>query len=491
MMSRTGSASVSGSKKVTHVAWGNVVRLLVTGSLLGVLLAGCGGTDPTVTPAVALATPTPVAAATATAVPATPTAAPSPTPTLPAATPTSAPTPVPAPTRPPPTSTPAPTATPQPAPTPVPAAGVEVLFAALLPVSALPEGWTLDWVGETMPDEIAAEALCDINTFPGLTERLYQAEAEYSSPDGAQFMTQTIAAYPMLTAIQALNFARTQLAGCEEWTSSDGTVFTVTPVLLPLLAGDGYAYEVRFTLPEGQEVVGEMHVLRVRNVITTLSAFGVGGFDPEPFRQAAYATLPRLEIVYLAIDDPTLFPDIDLAMVSATQLLSRAEVAALPERWFEGPVIIPENENRYNVCGLGLFPVEFGAWAELQREFAVDRDAGPFLWQSVTTFPSASVAEEAMAHIRETLSCGEFADNVGTTWQVLDYPDVPLGDETHAIVAGVDLGARGSAQAEFLFARVGPQITTLIYVVTNDALDHGRVVQLAEWAVAKLVRYQD
>jgi L-aminopeptidase/D-esterase-like protein len=67
---------------------------------------------------------------------------------------------------------------------------------------------------------------------------------------------------------------------------------------------------------------------------------------------------------------------------------------------------------------------------------------------------------------------------------------VPLGDGAHAVIVGIDLGEQGSAQGEFLFVRVGDQITVVIYVVSNATLDHSRVESIARMAVEKMERYQ-
>lgn len=459
-------------------------RAIVTIMGLALLLVACGGSDPT-------ATPEPTETATATTAPAP--AAPSPTATEAAATSTATPqatatiTPTPPPPTPRPIATQAPTATVEPTPTPDPVVErAELLSLALIDERSLPDGWVLtdsEIRFEADPEQVT---ICDLHEYEGRAELVADVSADFSSPDGMQFFGYSITEYPMITAFQALSFARAQVSECGEWTSEDGITFQLEPVLMDLPTSDGHAHSVRFTI-EDQQFDGRWVFMRVFNYVLTFAFFAPEGSDIAPMEEAIFDAVPRMQVISNTLDEPEYYDDLDLAILTSMQLMSRRETLSLPERWLEYGVTIPEGEQRYNVCGLDLFTERFGALMELQNEFIVDRDAGPYLWQSIATFDDEDIAVDAMTYIRDSVSCTEFPDNSGNIWQVTGYPELPFGDESHTALVSFD-SADGAARGAFVFVRSGEQITVIVYASLGDTLDETRVTDITGVAVAEMER---
>ncbi|HUG16896.1 MAG TPA: hypothetical protein VMM78_17950 [Thermomicrobiales bacterium] len=462
-------------RTVQHAAFASLIAVLT--------LAGCGGDGPSATSLPQLtttATPTTADESPTATVVATATTAPEPTATsTPAPTNTPRPIATQAPTA---TATVAPTATPDPL-----AERADMLLLALLDERSLPQGWTLDNTETRFEADPEQQIVCDLHEFPGRAELVMEVEAEFTSADGMQLFQQTIAEYPMATAFQALNFVRSQISECPEWQSPDGITFQVEPVLMYLPTSMSLAYTIRFEL-NGQQFEGRWIFVNTYAFVVTIAYFAPEGTDLTVLEAAVFDVVPRLQVVSNSFDEPDYYDDLELAVLTSMQLMSRAETLQLSEQWFEAGVAIPEGEQRYNVCGLDLFTERFESLEELQNEFVVDRNVGPFLWQSISTFPDADAATDAMEHIRDTVSCAEFLDNTGNTWQVLDYPELGVGDEAHAALVSIDDSVIGSAQGEFVFVRVGEQITVIVYVVVQETLDHGRVAGITEMAVREIER---
>jgi hypothetical protein len=474
-------SAVAGKVNAMYMCW----RIVIVGIVATLVLAACGGDDPT-------ATPQPEPTSTATTVPAP--AAPSPTATEAVATATATTeatvtiTPTPPLPTPRPIATQAPTATVAATATPDPAAQqATMLLMALLDERSFPEGWVLETTDVRLEPEDEDETICDLHEFPGRGELIIQVEAEYFSADGAQFFGQSIAQYPMMTTFQAMSHVRSVMSECNEWVSSDGTVFQIQPVPMNLPTSDGFAWDLTFTIDEFA-FEGRWIIMRVSDYVVTAAYLIVDEFDEGLLEAAIFDIGPRLQVIRNALDEPDDYDDVELAAHMATQLMSRREALQLPGMWQEYGVTIPTGELRYNICGLGLFTERYEALEELQNEFLVDRDRGPYLWQSVATFADEATAAEAMAHVRETVSCAEFLDNTGNTWQVLDYPQMQFGDEAHAAHTGIDMGEAGSAEAAFIFVRLGDQITVIVHAIVGEPLPDGRIEHITGIATREIER---
>lgn len=463
-------------------------RLIAALTFAAILIACGGGSDPTAT-----SQPEPEPTSTATTAPAPQPAAP--TATEAQATATTAPEPT-------ATSTAAPTNTPRPIATKAPMATATVeptatpdtvaergdgLLLALVDERSLPDGWAiLDTSVQFAPGEDET-TVCDLHEFAGRADLIVEASVELESADGMGYFQQSITEYQMLAAFQTLGFVSDQVNECPEWQSPDGLTFQIEPILMGLPVSDGLSYRLRFVFDE-QQFEGRWIFMRVNTFISTIVYFAPEGADLAEMEPAVFDSFARLNIVSDAINEVVAYEDVALSAHMAAQLISRAEVLQLPEAWSEFGIMRPDDPQRYDVCGLDLFTEQFGALEELQNEFRVDFDLGPFLWQSISTFPDEQTATESMAHIRETVSCAEYADDAGNVTLVLDYPDVGLGDESHAALVSIDGGQIGIVYGEFVFLRVGAQITVIIFVIVDETIDQAHLLNIAGMAVTEIER---
>jgi hypothetical protein len=455
------------------------------------LLAACGGDDDDTTQTAAtlgngLASPTaagaasPTTAQTATS----PTAAePTATPTRPAPTATAAPSP----TATEEVATPTPSPSPEPSPTTAASTETDALLAALLTLDSLPDGWDADQPEVVELPEEDGEAICDINEFEQRDARLAEVEVQFDRLPEDEIFLHGVARYDSIDALLAIKFIRDRFFNCSEWQASDGSVATIEVANLPFLTSDDMAVHILLENPEGDRLEAEWIAMRVGSLVATIAYFGPEGWDYQALRSAAADARPRMQVASLVLDREQELADVALAADLAARLLQRTDLTPLGERWLELGADLPQDEDRYSVCDLGLFTEQFGARAEIQNEFVIDRDRGPFFWHGISAFPADGSAADAMAHIREQVACESF-DEGDTTWQVLDYPAIDAGDEAHAILLGLEDEQLGTAQGAFVFMRSGDLIGVLIALVTGGELDMAALSEIATQAGEDLER---
>jgi hypothetical protein len=358
------------------------------------------------------------------------------------------------------------------------------LIDALLLPDDIGAGWSDDGT-EIQTDKFSEDAntLCGADAFPRRREKLAQVERQLSNDGIEMILLHNVTAFEESVAIEAMDYAR-DVSGCSEWTEDD-TTYTLAPMLNePHLGDDSFGLRLSFDAGTGEIVEGDWIFVRVGGLIAIVSYFGRQGSDFAPMTSVVEAAGSKLALAAVVAglvgEDTSDGADGALTATFDALLLTAAD---LPGDWSEVDRGIPTDDDRYGVCEAPAFPEVLGALTEVQVDFALDADDGPFLWHSLAVMPSGE-GDAAMDFIRQNGSCSGWTED-SLRFQVTEIDAPTLGNESFAVIVSTQRADEGPVQVEFLFTRVG-DVISVILVAARGELDPVTAEESQSIAVEKL-----
>lgn len=291
------------------------LTLVLCAVLLSVMLAACGGDDPdpTATPPAA-PTATEAAADDAAGEEAPTEVAATPTEAAAAATPTEE-TVMPT-TEPEPTGTVAPASTVEPtataeaatvdptatgettAPEPTPEVDSEAeaaLFEMALAEEDLPEGWMLTFSDVVTESELDT-TFCNVDPFSSPGGRIAAVELEFEiSVDEGPFLLQNLTAYPEEVSIEAMEYARTEIVSCDEWTDEFDTTYQIQDLELPAYGDESFAVLLSFEIPEAGQVPVAFAFVRVDGILISVGYIDMVEIDMQQLETIIERAVEKVE----------------------------------------------------------------------------------------------------------------------------------------------------------------------------------------------------
>ena len=122
-------------------------------------------------------------------------------------------------------------------------------------------------------------------------------------------------------------------------------------------------------------------------------------------------------------------------------------------------------------------PARVSKVAEVETEYQSE-DNRTFVVQNLTEYPE-SVAELALQHIRESVTCNEFTDSAGLIVEVNEADAPVVGDEAFVVYVSFQAADAGRLQGDFVYIRVGGLLSSISYLTFGD-YDRSQIAQVAE-----------
>jgi hypothetical protein len=369
------------------------------------------------------------------------------------------------------TATPGGAATPDPTPdafTPLQAALAQILLRP----SDFAGGWTL--LRQAAVTDAASSGLCGNESFAGAIEKYAEIEAEYTSEDDTTFVVERLTEYPVQTAEQALEHIRDS-ADCEEFTDSSGLTVKLNQATAPDVGDEAFAVHMSFEATDDGRLQGDLVYLRVGGLVASLSYLTSGAYDSSTVAELAAIAADRMSAAGGSVRfSPTEQEILDGLLVPADvgrgwSILDAAGVS--------------DASGWRPLCG----DLPFADFDELRGRVSTligeGRGGGDATIQQVLSAYPGSVADDALAYERESVSCDEWTSGsvtIALTPSELNGLDADLFAVHFAFVQnGSDV------EGEWVVARVGDLIANIIY--TDPAgFDLDEVQDVVDIAVEKM-----
>ena len=359
----------------------------------------------------------------------------------------------------------------------------EALLAILLEQADLPEGWTVE-SAEGVDDNLAADnQICGAASFPRQDQKIAEVEGEYSfdSVDAPLFLLQNLVQFPEDIALDAMDWAR-EASSCTEWTDDEGSTIQMTPLESPALGDDSHAVRFSFGAGDGTIVEGDWVFIRVGGMISTIAYLGQQGSDLAPFYDIMVTATAKMKA---GSGDAGARPDIDpeVQAILLDMLLTQDEV---PGEWTltsSGPGEEDDRETAF--CNVPDFPAKDTRYGDAEAVFEIDPSNGPFVTQQISAFPE-DVVLDAMAYVRETLSCSEWTDEeTGFVFTVNPAYDPEIGEESVAVSFTLEVPGGVTGAGEAFFVRVGNYVMT-VTAISLEPMGPGKVLTFAQTGTDKI-----
>lgn len=174
-------------------------------------------------------------------------------------------------------------------------------------------------------------------------------------------------------------------------------------------------------------------------------------------------------------------PAVEAALLD--MLLTAEDVPAEFQLVSSGPVAT--SNGGLTFCNAESFSRPEARLGSVEVEFEADPQMGPFVLESLTAY-DADTAAEAFDYARDiTMSCEEWTDEDGLTYQ-LETVEVPeYGDDSHGLRMTFEVPGAGLASVEFTLARFDGVLLAMGFI-SIEGTDTSQFQEITEAAIAKI-----